>query len=98
MKLYLELQVEKRAHEVWGNMDALEEEKEKREEKKVISKTKKYNKQLKELRMSMRSSLYDRTTGAAHSHEFGPEVYNEEDDTYTRKCISCPYEETFEKM
>lgn len=98
MKLYLELQVEKRAIEVWGNMEKLEEEKEKREEKKVLTKTKKYKKQLKELRMSMRSSLYDRTSAAAHVHDFGPEVYNEEDDTYTQKCTTCPYQETFEKM
>ncbi|CAG9759426.1 unnamed protein product [Ceutorhynchus assimilis] len=98
MKLYLELEVEKRAFEIWNNAEGLEEERERREEKKVISKTKKYNKQLKELRMNMRSSLYDRTSAAAHSHEFVEEVYNEEDDTYSRKCTTCPYEETFEKM
>ncbi|ENN81137.1 hypothetical protein D910_01965 [Dendroctonus ponderosae] len=98
MKLYLELQIEKRALEVWGSHEKIEEERESREEKRVLSKTKKYHKQLKELRMSMRSSLYDRTRGAAHSHEFGPEEYNQEDDTYTRKCNTCAYEETFEKM
>lgn len=48
--------------------------------------------------MSMRSSLYDRTSSSSHTHEFGPETYNEEDDTYTRNCLTCPYEETFEKM
>lgn len=98
MRLYLELQVEQRALEVWESHEKLEEERESREEKKVLSKTKKYHKQLKELRMSMRSSLYDRTRGASHTHEFGPETYNEVDDTYTRKCNTCPYEETFEKM
>ncbi|KAL1492947.1 hypothetical protein ABEB36_011108 [Hypothenemus hampei] len=98
MKLYLELQVRNRAIEVWGSEEVLEEEKEKREEKKVISKAKKYNKQLRELRMNMRSSMYDRTSAASHTHDFGPEIYNEESDSYTRKCTTCPYEETFEKM
>lgn len=75
----------------------MEEEREKREEKKVATKSKKYQKQLKELRMSMRSSLYDRTT-TVHVHEFGTETYNEAEDTYTRGCQTCSYKETFEKM
>lgn len=51
------------------------------------------------LRMSVRSSLYDRTTkSSSHEHEFGPETYNEEDDNYTRNCLTCSYLEVFEKM
>ncbi|RZC35617.1 DNA repair protein complementing XP-A cells -like, partial [Asbolus verrucosus] len=96
MKLYLRLQVEERALKVWGSEAKMEEERERREEKKVIAKTKKYHKQLKELRMNMRSSLYDRTS-AAHVHEFGPETYNEEEDTYSRNCETCSYVETYEK-
>lgn len=98
MKLYLQVQVEKRALEVWGSKEKLQEELEKRDEKRVITKSRKYQKQMKELRMSMRSSLYDRTSAASHTHEFGPEKYNEEEDTYTHTCVSCKYEETFEKM
>ncbi|XP_030748427.1 DNA repair protein complementing XP-A cells homolog [Sitophilus oryzae] len=98
MKLYLRLQVEKRALEVWESMERIEEEKEHREEKKVLAQTKKYEKKLKELKMGMRSSLYNRTKGAFHTHEFGPEMYNEEDDIYTRTCLTCSYEESFEKM
>lgn len=98
MKLYLQVQIEKRALEVWGSEEKLQEELEQREEKRVIAKGKKYQKQMKELRMTMRSSLYDRTSSASHTHEFGPESYNEEDDTYTHTCLVCKYEETFEKM
>ncbi|XP_045481575.1 DNA repair protein complementing XP-A cells homolog [Harmonia axyridis] len=98
MKLYLRSQVEERALQVWGSHDEIEKEKINREEKKVMSKSKKYNKELKALRMNMRSSLYDRTSAASHTHNFGPETYNEEDDTYTHKCLTCPYVETFEKM
>lgn len=84
--------------EVWGSEEKIEEEREKREEKKVEAKSKKYHKQLKELRMNMRSSLYDRTSAGPHVHEFGEETYNEEDDTYTHVCLTCSYSETFEKM
>ncbi|XP_065174304.1 DNA repair protein complementing XP-A cells homolog [Atheta coriaria] len=98
MKLYLQIQVEDRALEVWGTEEKLEEEIKKREEKKVATKTKKYHKQMKELRMNMRSSLYDKTTAASHTHEFGPESYNEDEDNYTHTCITCKYVETFEKM
>lgn len=98
MKLYLQLQVEKRALEVWGSEENLQEEIEKREEKRVMAKAKKYHKQMTALRMNMRSSLYDKTSSASHMHEFGPESYNEEDDTYSHVCISCKFEETFEKM
>jgi len=49
MKLYLQLQVEDRALEVWGSLEELEleRERERREEKREMSKAKKYNKHLK---------------------------------------------------
>lgn len=53
---------------------------------------------MKQLRMQVRSSLYDKTTKASHVHEFGKDTYNEEDDTYTHTCTTCGYEETYEKM
>lgn len=92
------MQIEERALEVWGTKERLEEEFEKREEKKVMSKNKKYHKQMKELRMTVRSSLYNKTSAAVHVHEFGPENYNEEDDSYTHICKTCNYKETFERM
>lgn len=51
-----------------------------------------------ELRMTVRSSLYDKTASASHKHAFGTETYNEEDDDYTRICTTCGFKETFEKM
>lgn len=53
---------------------------------------------MKQLRMEMRSSLYDRTTKAPHAHEYGEETYHEEEDNYTHKCTICGFVETFEKM
>lgn len=97
MKLYLHVQIEKRALEVWGTEEALLEQKEVRSGKREQSKVKKYAKQMKELRMQVRSSLYDRTTKASHQHKFGPDRYNEEDDTYSHDC-ECGYSESFEKL
>lgn len=98
MKLYLHIQIEERALVVWGSEENLQSQHERRDEKREVGKVKKYNKKLKELRMDMRSSLYDRTTKPNHTHKFGPDVYNEEDDNYTHTCLSCPYSETFERM
>ena len=51
MKLFLRLQVEERALEVWKNEENLEKEHEKRLEKRDQAKAKKFNKKLKALRM-----------------------------------------------
>lgn len=98
MKLYLHLQVEQRALEVWGSEEALLQERECRDVKRDKSKLKKYNKNLKKLRMEVRSSLFDnRSTAEFHTHSYGVETYNEDDDTYSREC-DCGFVETFEKM
>lgn len=46
MKLYLHLQIEKRALEVWGSEEVLLEEREKRDMKRQESKVKRYNKKV----------------------------------------------------
>lgn len=81
-----------------GTEDRLMEERELRDEKRDKAKFKKYNKNMKALRMEMRSSLYDRTTKAAHTHEYGEETYHEDDDNYTHTCTICGFVETYEKM
>uniref|UniRef100_A0A1B0GA41 F-actin-capping protein subunit alpha n=1 Tax=Glossina morsitans morsitans TaxID=37546 RepID=A0A1B0GA41_GLOMM len=55
MKLYLHLQVEQRAMEVWGDEKKLMQQHENRLEKREVSKIRKYNKQMKQLRMEVRS-------------------------------------------
>lgn len=98
MKLYLRSQVEARALEVFGSLQAIEEQKEKREEMKELAKAKKYNKKLSELRKAVRSTLYDKTT-KSHEHEFGPsKCIDPENDEYWHKCLTCDYEETYEEM
>ena len=57
MKLFLRLQVEERALEVWKNEENLEKEHEKRLEKRDQAKAKKFNKKLKALRMVSTSDI-----------------------------------------
>lgn len=99
MKLYLHLQIEKRAIDVWGSEEKLIAQKELLDEKRDQMKHKKYKKNLKQLRMEMRSSLYDRTTTSTmHVHEYGDEMYDEDSDMYSHACKSCGFSETYEKM
>ena len=98
MKLYLHLMIEKRALEVWGSEEELLRQKEQREEQRDKAKLKKYNKNMKILRMEMRSSLYDRTSKTGHTHTYGEETYHEDEDNYTHACTICDFVETFEKM
>ncbi|ROT67242.1 putative DNA repair protein [Penaeus vannamei] len=97
MKLYLKSQIEKRALEVWGSEEAIEEAMEKKEEQREISKQRKYNKKMKELRMNVRSSLYTRAT-KTHEHEYGEEVYLPDEDEYSRTCKTCGHSYTYDKM
>lgn len=98
MKLYLLMQVEKRAMDVWVSEEELSRQHELREEKREVTKVKKYNKQMKQLRMEIRSSLFTKKTKSIHEHDFGPDTYNENDDNYTHTCKTCSYAETYEKM
>lgn len=104
MKLYLRVQVEERALLVWGTKDAIEEERQNRCGKRKVRKQKEYQKQLKELRMSVQSSLFtknlDDDSQDRHHHVFSsPEVCVDEDnDLYQKTCNSCGYIQTFEKM
>lgn len=98
MKLYLHLQVQQRASEVWGSDEHLLQQHENRLEKREVSKIRKYNKEMKRLRMEVRSSLYTKAAKGTHVHDFGEDTYNEADDTYTHACTTCSYSETYEKM
>ncbi|RVE75647.1 hypothetical protein OJAV_G00000860 [Oryzias javanicus] len=98
MKLYLQLQVEKRCLEVWGSEEALEEARETREENREAQKQKRFNKKVKELRRAVRSSVWTKNT-SAHQHEYGPEeVLDPEEDLYRKTCLTCRHELTYEKM
>ncbi|NP_001081354.1 DNA repair protein complementing XP-A cells homolog [Xenopus laevis] len=96
MKLYLKAQVIKRSLEVWGSEEALEEAKEVRKDNRDKMKQKKFDKKVKELRRTVRSSLWKKEA-SGHQHEYGPEEHVEE-DSYKKTCITCGYEMNYEKM
>merc|ERR1712001_153943 len=97
MKLFLRLQVEQRALEIWKDEETLENEHEKRELKRDQAKVKKVNKKLKALRMQVRGSLYKKDI-SNHEHEYGEEVYDAEEDEYSRTCKTCSHVHSYEKM
>ncbi|XP_074651124.1 DNA repair protein complementing XP-A cells homolog [Tubulanus polymorphus] len=97
MKLYLESQVKARAIEVWGDMEMIEDEKEKRLEKREETKQKKYDKKIKDLRRQVRGSLWKKES-TVHEHEYGTETYDEEEDIYRKKCLTCDHTLEYEKM
>ncbi|XP_013403478.1 DNA repair protein complementing XP-A cells homolog isoform X2 [Lingula anatina] len=97
MKLYLESQVYKRAMEVWGSEEKIEEAQERRAENREKQQQKKFDKKVQALRKAVRSSLWTKELGN-HEHEFGEEVYDEDNDTYNKTCKSCGHIMSYEKM
>ncbi len=83
--------------QVWGSESALERAHEDRDEKRDRAKTKKFNKQIKALRMQVRGSLYQKDL-STHEHDFGEEGYDEEADEYHKTCASCGHTTRYEKM
>ncbi|TRY85736.1 hypothetical protein DNTS_031918 [Danionella cerebrum] len=96
MKLYLKTQVQ--YVEFWGSEEALEEAKESREESREVQKQKRFNKKVKELRRTVRSSMFKKDT-SVHNHDYGPEeLLDAEEDLYKKTCQTCGHQLTFEKM
>ncbi|XP_052748882.1 DNA repair protein complementing XP-A cells homolog isoform X2 [Galleria mellonella] len=98
MRLYLRAQVEERALAVWGSAERLHEERERRREARELLQRRRAQRHLRQLRMDVRSSLYDRSH-AAHQHRYGPErPAADDDDAYERACLDCGHVQTYEKM
>lgn len=97
MKLYLKCQVEARAIEVWGSLEALDEQFERKDDDRSKRKRKAFNKRVKELRMTVRSSLF-RPADKGHTHSYGPESHDPENDEYFKVCGSCGHRMSYEKM
>lgn len=97
MRLYLEAQIADRALSIWGSEENLEAERERRLSRVQEIKLKRYSRKIKELKVQTRSSLFMKTH-TTHEHSFGPEVYDTENDVYVKRCTTCNYETTFEKL
>ncbi|XP_059054384.1 DNA repair protein complementing XP-A cells homolog, partial [Achroia grisella] len=98
MRLYLRAQLEERALAVWGSRDELQAERGRRLEARDATRQRQARRRLRELRMDVRSSLYDRSH-RAHQHRYGPERRAARDeDSFERACLDCGHVQTYEKM
>lgn len=94
MKLYLHGQVYKRAFDVHGGDEGIDEALAKRLKNKEITMENKMNKKLADLRRGSKP----RQLKQAHVHDFGDEIFDSVTDEYSRSCKSCSYIEKYEKL
>lgn len=94
MRLYLRLQVEQRAHELWQGPEGLRKELERREERRAVSVANKMNKDLRQLRRRVRPKPLRDLSSCTHQYEekaLG-------DDMYEGRCLLCSHTVQYEKM
>lgn len=99
MKLYYKPHIVTRAIEVWGSLEKIEDEKDKRCDNKEKTKQKKFEKRIKELRRAVRTSTWQKVD-KKHEHDYDDEneEYDSEEDVYSKKCRTCGYVLNYEKM
>ncbi|GMR53382.1 hypothetical protein PMAYCL1PPCAC_23577, partial [Pristionchus mayeri] len=98
MKLYVKRQIIDRMLVVHGSLDALEMKKESRKEAKEKRAESAFDAKVKEMRQHMRGAAAAKAKGVAvHVHEYGEEIHVKEDE-WEKKCTTCDYKLTFEKM
>ncbi|ODQ53104.1 DNA repair protein [Saitoella complicata NRRL Y-17804] len=99
MQLYLRSQIEAFANTKWGSLEKLDEEFQRRVERKKEAKDKKFEGKLRELRRKTRVETWKRKggglgggggKGGRHEHEWGQEA--EKDGVVTRRCVECGME------
>jgi len=104
MKLYLATQVQKRALEVWGSAEAIEDEKIRRKHKLASNKAKKVernieNKRKKTYRLEKAKQRLaaDYIDRQVHKHDFGVAIHIEEDN-WKDVCKTCGLVREYERM
>lgn len=97
MRLYLQIQVEERALEVWESEEKLLEAKDQRANKRTEKRKKEFDKKMKSLRKTVRSSIFTRNI-SSHVHEYGEEQYMEDSDSYQKACKTCNHVLNYERM
>lgn len=98
MRLYLRCQIQRlsdQIHEGKTDEKVLE-----REEKKAENKRKKYEKQVEQLRLDVRTSLQTKRIKAIHEHVYDEKNIQHDPDTdmYTKTCVDCGYQYQYEEM
>eukprot|EP00051_Salpingoeca_urceolata_P035586 m.30482 g.30482 ORF g.30482 m.30482 type:complete len:321 (+) comp9462_c0_seq1:89-1051(+) len=101
VKLYLRSEVERVSYERYGGEQGLEDEIDRRITESRKRKQKKKVKEIAKLRRdTFKSVLRQKPVAKAHMHTFNPddERYVEETDSWVKKCSTCDFEVSFEKM
>lgn len=98
MRLYLRCQVRRLSEEI--HQGKTEEKVLEREEKKAENKRRKYEKQVEQLRLDVRSSLQTKRAKTMHEHQYDESniKYDAETDVYTKTCIECGHNYEYEEM
>lgn len=99
MKLYLTMQIQKRAIEIWGSDEEVQNQMDLRAERsrKIVHKRLQKKTELLQKRLCRQVNIEERYK--VHEHSFGEEeVVDVENDVYRRKCLLCTYVEEFEKL
>ena len=98
MKLFLEYQVKRKAYAVFGGEEGLEKEAQKRREQSHKLKRRKYEKEMKQLRTSVKIASAP-LRHASHDHSYGAEeLVDAETEEYRKTCSGCGYVLTYEKL
>ena len=98
MKLFLEFQVKEKAYAAWGGEEGMEKEAKRRIEQSHKLKRKKYEKEMKELRATVKVSSAA-FKPVSHEHSYGiEELVDAETEEYRKSCTSCGYVLTYEKL
>jgi DNA-repair protein complementing XP-A cells len=98
MRLYLRCQIQRLSNEI--HEGKTEEKVLQREEKKAENKRKKYEKQVEQLRLDVRSSLQTKRIKTLHEHVYDEKniKYDKKTDMYTKTCLDCGYQYEYEEM
>ncbi|CAF1082930.1 unnamed protein product [Adineta steineri] len=98
MRLYLRCQIQRLSDTI--HEGKTEEKVLEREEKKSENKRKKYEKQIEQLRLDVRSSLQKKRIKTVHEHIYDEKniKYDVDKDLYTKTCTECGYQYEYEEM
>lgn len=96
MKLYLKSQCKERALQIHENEEKIEEKKEIRTLNLHKTRQKTYEKKVTALRKEAR--LGGHKVAEFHKHEYGEEIYNEEEETYYKICKTCDFKLEYEEL
>lgn len=99
MKLYLLAQVQEKSYERYGGADGLDKEHQRRDEVQQDQKLKRHAKKMAKMRkQTLTSTWLEKKTEHEHEYPPGDGEYNEDEDEYTKTCVTCGFQYTYEKM